>query len=123
MGEKPALEDGGTRLSADLVFEVLADRHRRAILRTLDRREGVVTVEQLVTESLSATDETSPGTTGFRSLVLARFCHVHLPKLTDAELIEYWPRQRLVEPKPVIEQLQPFLELAEPFERPLDPDQ
>lgn len=116
----PIERDGGTRLSADLVFELLANKNRRMILRNLLQRGETTNVENLVTESLAPLDGESLDVDTARTRLLARFRHAHLPKLTDAGVIEYWPQMGLVEPMPIIDEFRPFLELAEPFERPLD---
>lgn len=108
--------DWGTHLSADLLFELLADENRRTILRTLLHHEGPMEIEELVTESMAPVERNSFDPDAARSRLMKRFHHVHLPKLSDAEVIEYRDQRGLVRPEPVIEAFQPFLKLVEPFE-------
>lgn len=85
------LGEGGVALTPSLetVFEILADRDRRAICRYLvSEASGVATVEEIA-DALTETEASSQR--------LALNCHHrHLPKLDDAGLIEYDPRSNAV---------------------------
>ncbi|GAA0506368.1 hypothetical protein GCM10008992_01620 [Halorubrum aquaticum] len=84
MGEIPP------RLAEDQFYRALTSPHRRRLLHyVLEKEES--TVEELATV-LSGWEATTTGTmytSADRSEVLLQLLHNHLPRLDDAELIEY----------------------------------
>lgn len=71
-------------LTTETAFEVLAHRHRRAILRHLADTNGTVSFDQLA-EALLA-DAKGVGSLNEAQIQLH---HVHLPKIQQAGLIDY----------------------------------
>lgn len=71
-------------LTTDTAFEVLAHRHRRAVLGRLADSNGTATFDRLA-EALPADANEAPSPDGAR----LQLHHVHLPKLQEAGLIEY----------------------------------
>lgn len=72
--------------TVDAVFAALADEDRRSVLAYL-QDAGEATVEELSTAVDERASDPRGGTHGRDALV--RLHHVHLPKLSDAGLVEY----------------------------------
>lgn len=69
---------------------VLADTHCRQVLDYSRATEtDVATLDELVEHAVASDDTTTD-----RERTAVRFHHVTLPKLADAEVLEYDPRQR-----------------------------
>ncbi|WP_135854412.1 DUF7344 domain-containing protein [Halorussus salinus] len=83
----------------DLLYSTLAHPHRRIVLRYLVRHPGPVPVSDLATE-IELVEEGPP--TGSASAgrgvsaSLLGLYHVHVPKLVDAELVEFDPAESSV---------------------------
>ncbi|WP_226479135.1 DUF7344 domain-containing protein [Natrinema amylolyticum] len=82
-------DSNGSNLSLDACLELLANRQRRAIIEFfLDSETDHVPIDELIStildEEVSATGE-RPG----HDSVAATLYHVHLPKFTDAGILEY----------------------------------
>ena len=83
-------------VSTEIALRVVADPCRRSILTQLiDGEKTVVTTDTLV-DRISP-ENPPPKTTGTHadSLLIA-VQHIHLPKLEDANLIEYDPRTKTI---------------------------
>lgn len=79
----------------DAVFDVLADRRRRRVLYCLVRDpDGVRELPDLVAD-VRAEEEggDEPGGVAAEAAIERELHHRHLPKLADAGLIDYDPRQ------------------------------
>lgn len=83
-------------ISTETALRVVADPCRRSILSELiDSRTGVVTMETLVDRI--APENPPPKTTATHAdPLLIDLHHTHLPKLSDANLIEYDPRTKTI---------------------------
>ena len=80
--------------ATDAVFDALADGQRRALLAYL------LDASEATTEELAAVIEgqaTGPRRGGDGSTPVVRLHHVHLPKLADADLVDYDQSSGLVE--------------------------
>lgn len=79
------------KLSPDLVFEILSNTRRRMVLRYLRRYDGLVSVEELVSEiaALQNGVDVEDLTQQQRKRVYVSLYQTHLPKLEEAGLIEY----------------------------------
>lgn len=76
----------------DLVYEALADRHRRLAIRYLADRDGPVSLSALAAHITDAAAEESPDSTEratHEREVLTRLYHQHAPKLADAGLVRF----------------------------------
>lgn len=83
-----------TELSIDATLELLSHHDRRRILRYFaDSAERVATAEELVEQLLQATAERT-GEVPNRNHLASSLHHIHLPKLTDAGVLEYDPRSK-----------------------------
>lgn len=72
--------------TVDAVFDALADDHRRDLLAYL-RDASEASVEELATFVQRQADGARRGNDG--NDLAVRLHHVHLPKLADADLVEY----------------------------------
>lgn len=106
----------GSAISKDRVFDILSSARRRAILRYLmehaDRDE--FSVQELTTEIAAwehdvTVDQLSPDQ---RKRVYVSCYQTHLPKLADADIIEFDRDQGIIRPTP----------RAEVFRRYIEPD-
>ncbi|WP_276300309.1 DUF7344 domain-containing protein [Halorussus lipolyticus] len=101
-GEEGATTDGGPSVSdeqaatgteLDRLFEVLADGHRRRVLAYLaDTDDGVAAFSDLVEH---VADDSAGESTDNERLAVSLH-HTHLPKLADANVVEYDPRSEVV---------------------------
>ena len=76
------------RISTETALELLAKQQRRQILRRVAETPDATTVDQL-TQHLRGADSLQPdgsGSTEHRGIELH---HIHLPKLQEANVIEY----------------------------------
>lgn len=97
------LDGGSPSVSPDVAFDVLRSSRRRRLLRDLRRRAGPTTVDDLV-RGMDGDASDGP------ERIEASLHHTHLPKLEDAGLIAR-NGDRIV-PRPVIDSLVPYLDLA-----------
>lgn len=75
--------------SMDAVFQALADVSRRVAIEYLTASDRPVSRDELVQHvATAANDGTSPGGTQHDEIAV-RFHHRHLPKLTEAGLVDY----------------------------------
>lgn len=83
-------------ISTETALRVVADPCRRSILSQLiDSEETMVTMDTLV-DRISP-ENPPPKTTGTHAdPQLIDVQHIHLPKLEDANLIEYDPRAKII---------------------------
>lgn len=77
--------------SPDTIFALLSDRRRRYVSKILSEQDLPIGLHQLATavaswETGTASDEVSAETTAEIATTLH---HVHLPKLADADVIDY----------------------------------
>lgn len=101
-------------LSADAVFETLANGHRRAALSCLLECNATIPVDDLVDRVAASVD--GDQSDDYRDQLRTQFYHSHLPKLSDLGVIEYRHVPEVVEPQPVIDEFEPFLEWASSLE-------
>ena len=77
--------------SLDAVHRLLASARRRAVLSYLSASDGAaVDVEELVSV-VAEGERPAPGPGAHRDRVAADLHHVHLPKLADADVIDFDP--------------------------------
>lgn len=104
-------------MSSEVLCELLADKRRRTILRCLLDHHAPIQVHELADECLSALEGVPSDSEESRDRLLTSIHHVHLPKLADAGVIEYWFELGLVHPQPGISEVEPLLQVTEPRER------
>jgi len=98
----------------DSALEALADWQRRTLCTyLLNRSDDLYTYEEalthLETEAQDAVD--GVGSPSIRTDDLAhRLHHIHLPKLADADVIEYDAEQRLIRPDRMLSTIEPILD-------------
>lgn len=73
--------------STDVAFSVLADEHRRLAVEALFGREEPIALSDLAAAVADRDSEESSGRSE-REITTALH-HVHLPKLDDADLVDY----------------------------------
>ena len=95
-------------LPADELFALLADGHRRVVLRYLLDTGEEVSLEDLSAEFANGGGGHADRPPGQLSTVLH---HAHLPKLAAAGLVRYDPASRTVEPLPAATGLAPLLDM------------
>lgn len=82
----------------DAIFGALADKRSRLSLQYLLNSDIAVTLEELTAE-LTAWESQLPVTepeSGERDKIKASLHHVHLPKMGDADIVEYDAQKRTV---------------------------
>lgn len=90
--------------TTDATFDLLADHHRRAVLRYLDEHETTVSLSDLAdhlvveeegrdTGPIAATGDALLGT---RRRVQISLRHTHVPKLADAGVVDFDPDANVV---------------------------
>jgi len=84
----------------DKIYRVLAAPLRRQILELLIASTPVREISELA-ERLCGTDSTADD----RERAMVRLQHVHLPVLSDAELVEWDTERGMVEPTGTVDQL------------------
>ena len=102
----------GASLSLNAILEILAHHHRREILRALiEAPSDTATVDEL-TERLARLEADRTGLRPGRDQLEVTFHHVHLPKLTDASLVEYDARSATLRYRPH-DRVEELLEMLE----------
>lgn len=77
----------------DVVCSVLGNPDRRRLLRELAATDGTVTVAELAQSVAGAADESI-----HPDRIRIRLQHVHLPALSDGDVVEYDPESGVVRP-------------------------
>lgn len=83
------------RIATETALELLTNKQRQQILRRVADTPDGTTVDQL-TQHLGGEDSLQPDGNGSVEHRAIELHHVHLPKLQDANVIEYDTDQRLV---------------------------
>lgn len=88
----------GDSLSKDALYELLSHRRRRAILYRLDEREGPVAFSDL-SEAIAIGETDSDDAVPAETLQRVRISlhHVHVPKLSNADVVAFDRTERTVE--------------------------
>ncbi len=91
------------------VFELLSARRRRFALHYLTTQVGAVPVSEVADQiALWERDHTRDG----YERICTSLVHVHLPRLTDAGIVEYDPERETIELRERATVLTPYLDLA-----------
>ncbi len=77
---------GTTRGQITLLYKLLADHRRRALLQCLRNTEAPMPISTLVTELTEGNEQVPSDDTADTEIALH---HIHLPKLADTGIIEY----------------------------------
>ena len=96
-------------LTAGDIFPLLADDRRRNMLQYLAQRTGSVSLGELAEQVAIWEDDP---TYDQYERILTSFHHRHLPKLTEAEVVEYDVERETVTVQPTIDAIRPYLDLA-----------
>ena len=86
--------------NVEAVCSVLGNPDRRRLLRQLAATDGTVTVGELAERVATAADEST-----HPDRVQIRLQHVHLPALSDGDVVEFDPGSGLVRPTEQVEYL------------------
>ncbi|TYL36234.1 hypothetical protein CV102_23415 [Natronococcus pandeyae] len=93
------VEEQQRPVNTDVPFEVLANEHRRHVIRSLCEHETPISIAELAREvavrKYEANSPEIPDEEMKRARVLLH--HSHLPKLADAGLVTYDPERNLVD--------------------------
>ncbi|MFC7155361.1 hypothetical protein ACFQPA_07825 [Halomarina halobia] len=103
-------------MTPDTAFDLVADAHRRVVLYHLIDGDGTATRRELV-ERIASWEEardSDDSPEGIRRRVAINLAHVHLPKLSEAGIVEYDARGEDVALADGAADLAPLLELARP---------
>lgn len=86
-------EDAVTKLDTDTIFELLANQRRRNILSHLTEHRTPIAMADLAVEVTASETGISPRVSqiekGEEISVHRSLVHVHVPKLADANVVEY----------------------------------
>ncbi|UHQ98688.1 hypothetical protein HYG81_22230 (plasmid) [Natrinema zhouii] len=102
---------GPDKQSFDVVFDILANQCRRYVLRCLQKFEDRMALTDVADEIARWGNETNHMDISEVEVerVATSLYHVHIPKLTDADVVEYDQEQNVVALSKNAEQLEPFL--------------
>ncbi|SEW22961.1 hypothetical protein SAMN05216285_3198 [Natrinema salifodinae] len=97
--------------SFDVVFDLLANQRRRYVLRCLQKFEDRIALTDVADEIARWENETNHMDISEEEVerVATSLYHVHIPKLADADVVEYDQEQNVVALSKNAEQLEPFL--------------
>lgn len=95
--------------SFDELFDALAARERRGVLRLLGERGRPATLSELACQ-LCTDDAVAGGLEAEEQEMRIRLHHVHAPKLAAAGLVEFDPERGLVEPTSRGDRVAPVLD-------------
>ncbi|WP_276272544.1 DUF7344 domain-containing protein [Haloarcula litorea] len=104
-------------LDTSSLFALLADERRRQLLLALIASDSVAVSEALLQRSASAEDgerATAAGTGTWDDALdaeLVELHHTHLPKLADADVIEWDRETGVVTRGPAFDEVEPFTRL------------
>lgn len=96
--DRPAEQAAGrdSRLSVDATLELLAHRHRRALLSYfVDSDEDAASVDEIVSRIIEVETAASGRRPGHNQVENALH-HIHLPKLADAGIVEHDSRSQSI---------------------------
>lgn len=107
------MHDSSVTISKDVVFHLLQNSRRRAILRYLIERDEDVLSMREVSEQVAAweNDTTVAGlSSDARQRVYIALYQSHLPKLHDSGVIEYDRDRGTLSPLPPLAVFEPYLD-------------
>lgn len=113
--ESESQEGGPTELSRDDIFDVLANRRRRAVIEYLRENDGEATVRNLAEWIAAAENGTSVQqlSSSERKCVYVGLYQNHLPLMDDAGVVDYDDDRKTVELRETVTQLEPYLEVED----------
>lgn len=105
-------DDESTVLSKDVIFDILKNRRRRLVLEFL-RNRRTTTLSHLAEYVASVENEKAIGllTSSERKRVYVGLYQCHIPKLSEASVVDYDPERKTVELRGLSSQLYPYLDL------------
>jgi len=108
-------EPDETRLSRDEAFEMLSNRRRRYILHYLQDTEAAVTLSELAEQVAAWENETDTASISAseRKTVYTSLQQFHLPKMDDADVVEFDRRAGDVRIADAAEELDIYLEVVD----------
>jgi hypothetical protein len=107
--------DADEGLDLDTVFRMLKNHRRRHVVRYLRRHDGVATLSDLA-EHMAASEEGTTVealTSRQRKRVYVSLYQGHLPKMDDADVIEYDRDRGSIEAGPHMEDLETYLDMCD----------
>lgn len=107
----PDSTEATARLPKDELFHLLQNERRRRAVQYVLRRDGVVDMRD-ISDRLAAIEndvEVAALTSAQRKRVYVSLYQCHLPKLDEAEVIDYDKDRGTIERTPRIDQLEPYL--------------
>lgn len=111
---------GDVSLPEGEIFELLANRRRRFAIHALKRADGPMDVADLSTRVTAWERGVDPETIGYddRRNVHTVLTRTHLPKLDERGVVEYDDEAKVVEPTPVLDDLDVYIEVLRGREIP-----
>lgn len=108
-----AMHDSSVTVSKDLVFHLLQNSRRRAVLRYLiERDEDVLSMREVSEQVAAWEDDTTVArlSSDARQRVYIALYQSHLPKLHDSGVIEYDRDRGTLSPLPPLTVFEPYLD-------------
>lgn len=108
-----------TEIDEEAAFDILSNRRRRFVLHALES-EGQADLGHLAERIAAWEDGTEADqvTSRSRKSVYTSLQQCHLPKMDDADIVDYDRRAGVVEPTEAAEQLDVYLEILQGHEIP-----
>jgi hypothetical protein len=111
--QKPSV-NSSANVALDDVFDALADRQRRKLIRYLLKCDPPISTTEIA-DALQ-TRNRAPPVEKHRELRIS-IHHVHLPKLDEIGILDYDPGAKQVVGWENIETIEPYIDIAETLER------
>lgn len=106
--------NSSTNVLLDDVFEVLADRKRRHLIRYLLQCDPPVSITEIA-DALQTRDKV--GSVDERRKLRVSLHHIHLPKLDEIDIVDYDTETNRVVGWHHVKSIEPYLDIAEKLER------
>jgi len=105
--------EGSETLTTDEVFELLSDADRRCALAALRRADGAASLRELAsaTAALAEDCDREAVTDDRRERTATALHHRHLPRLVEAEIVDYDPEAGRIELTDAADELDPVFRL------------
>jgi hypothetical protein len=104
-----------TSLSPDLAFKLLSSSRRRDLIRCLDGLDATVDLRELSEQVAAVENGTSPSSLAYdqRKRVYVSLRQTHLPKLSNAGIVDYDPDRSTITPGDGVRALRLLLDTVE----------
>ncbi len=107
--------EGGPGLTSDELYDVLSNRRRRYVIHALKRREQPIELGELANQIAAWESDTTEQSVSSdaRKSVYTSLQQAHLPKMDEANVVEFDKDRGVVDATPNLEELDVYIEFVE----------